>query len=548
MAQEGSKTIGFLVAAIVLGLVAALAGGAYLKSKEKARLARLGDEPEEQLVRVVTVKQNVPGGVLPKGVRIRGDFFDAELVPARFAPPAAVQPAEFGNVNGKFLQESLAPGQVLMDTFLDETFPVDFSDLIEQGRRAVTITVDEVNSIGGHIRPGNKVDVFVRIGVGAIGAEGRFQQVGTGAAEVSEVILPVLQNVQVLATGEAAYDETLDELYQPQRTGGRRFTNVTLDVSPQEGALLKAAVERGDPVAMLRNRRDETYADFTLVTAADLLTHAREMEQQAVARAAAAATGGTVNENGDLVLPDGTVVRKEDIVVSENGAVTTRGGKVLGGNGIRMNENGDYVDEDGNVIEPEDVVVGPDGTVKTKDQMMAELGYTKNADGDYVDEDGNVVRKEDVQVLDNGSVMAGGQTISGPQVTRTKDGFLVDENGNVMTADGQVLEGVRVNEAGDVVTGDGRVLKDPNLRVADDGSVTDASGEVIAGVRGGTARRPAAAPETGADVFDQMAREFLEGEGEAIEAGAAARLGIDLIVGGSGKDGIAPIAELPILD
>lgn len=549
MAQEGTKTIGFLVAAVVLGIVAALAGGAYLKSKERARLAGISDQPEEALVRVVSVKENIQGGILPKGVRIRGEFFDATLVPSRFAPPSAVRPEQFGGVNGKFLQENLAPGQVLMTSQLDESFPVDFSDIIDQGRRAVTITVDEVNSIGGHVRPGNKVDIFVRIGVGAIGGEGEFQQVGSNSmAKVSEVILPVLQNVKVLATGESAYEETLDALYSPQRVGGRRFTNVTLDVTPQQGALLKAAVERGDPVAMLRNRRDETYADFSMISAADLVNNARKMEQQAAARAAAAATGGTINANGDLVMPDGTIIRKEDIVVSENGAISTRGGKVLGGNGIRMNENGDYVDADGNVIAADDVVVGPDGTVKTKDQMMAEMGYTKNANGDYVDSNGNVVKAEDVRMLDNGTIMAGDEVIGGPKLKKTKDGFFVDENGNVMTADGQILKGVSVNAAGEVVTSDGRVLSDPNLRIADNGTVTDANGNVVAGVSGGSAITPAA-PAAGGDVFDQMAADFLEGDGTAIEGGAAGgRRGIDLIVGGGGKDGVAPVAELPILD
>ncbi|MBZ0172550.1 MAG: Flp pilus assembly protein CpaB, partial [Phycisphaerales bacterium] len=436
---NGTKTIVFLVAAVIFGVLAAVLSGWYLTSKKNALLASIAGPESEQMVRVIAPKQD-----LPKGLRLKSTYFNVDSMPAQYVHPNAVRPEDFKSlVDGRFLTEPLPAGKPLLTNFVDDSFPIDFSDLVKLGRRAITVTVDEVSSIGGHIRPGNFVDIFVIIASSAVGLD---TPAAAGAQQVAEqkgpsqFIVPVLQNVRVLATGEAAYDETLDELYRPQPSSGRRYTNLTLDVSPEEAALVATAVDTGDPVALLRNRQDKSFAGFTTVSAFDLVANAARMQQEAALREAAAASGAVINENGDWVMPDGTVVKKEDIVVGANGTVMTRGGKVLGAKGLRMNEDGQYIDENGQVVNPDDIVVQPDGTITTKAALMAKAGYTVNENGDFVDANGNVIKKEDVKVLANGTVMAAdGTVISGPKVTRTKDGFLVDENGNVMAADGTVL-------------------------------------------------------------------------------------------------------------
>ncbi len=607
-APSAPKTLMFAVIAVGAGLVAAVLSGLYLSARER-QIAESMKRPDEQLVLAVTAKQS-----LPKGLRIKADMFNVESLPARYVHANAIAPKDFGAYEGHFLIETLPAGRPLLTNFLDRTFPVDFSDLVKQGRRGMTITVDEVNSIGGHIRAGNIVDLYVNIAAAAVGLQAEAQAQPTmatdgspvpgdlqptGASGPTDFILPVLQGVRVLATGEATYDETLDELMRPQRNPGRRFTNLTLDVSPQEGALLAAALDKGDPIALLRNRQDKGFAEFSTVTTFDLIQNAVTMQQQAAMREAAAKAGATVDANGNWVMADGTVIKKEDVVVGADGTVMTRGGKVLAAAGLKLNEkgeyvdasgrviaagdvvvnpdgtvttkqelmakagytvneNGDYVDASGRVIPKDDVVVNADGTVTTKQALMAQAGYTVNANGDYVDANGNVIPKDSIKVLANGSVVAAdGTVLAGPKVTTTKDGFLVAADGTVMTADGKVVAGARVNEKGEVVTADGTVLSDPNLQIAADGTVRDSSGRVVDGVTlgGGAATLVAAsgaapaagAPATGgaATQFDRMAETFLETEGGP--AAAAGRRGIDLIVGGKGKDGVAPVSELPVL-
>jgi pilus assembly protein CpaB len=591
---SGQKAIVYLGSAVFFGLIAAGLSYLFLKSRAAAIEAELRGE-RDQMVDVVVAKQD-----LPKGLKITDAYFDIGQVPGKYVHPNTIRPTNFFDYSGRFLATDMQAGKTLIDSFLTEDFPIDFSDLVAQGRRAITVTVDDVTAFSGLLRPGNRIDLYVNIPTNMAGytpsgaipvslpggaADGGGEGAVSVAAAPRDVILPVLQDVRVLATGREAYDETLDKLSYPQQRRSDNFTNVTLDVSPEQAALLSIAEDKGDLVAVLRNRNDRSAAEFTGVTALDLVRNARRMQQAEAMRQAAAAMGATVDANGNLVMPDGRVIPADQIVigpdgsirtkdgkllapsealrkaaeaagatidangnwvtadgkvipadqlvVGPNGTVTTKDGKVLAAKGITMNEKGEYVDANGNVIPPGDIVINPDGSVTTKDEIMKAAGYTKNANGDYVDANGNVIKKEDVQVLANGTVMTkDGKVLAGPPVKRTKDGFLVAADGTVMTADGKVLQGVRVNENGEVVTSTGEVLKDPNLTVAADGTVRDSSGNVIAGV-------------TGSNLPPQFVEAAATG-GAPGAAEALQRLFIALTIGGSSKDGVPTTTLQPV--
>jgi len=550
---SGSKTLMLLVGAIGFGIAAVILSVVYLKSREAAIIKSLkGDE--QQMVAVVVANQD-----LPKGQEVGPGFFAVRNIPSTYIHPNAVSPDKIESYYGRFLVENLKKGRPLLANFMNETFPVDFSDLISQGRRAITIQVDEVQSISGMARPGNKIDIYVNIAVGITGFDD-FKNVAAttpgikqaalkaaansagvdvpsevldaAGAEVTEkptdVIIPVLQDVRVLATGREAYDEHLDAIRYPQRRSELNFTSMTVDVTPEQAALLAIAEDKGDLIAILRNRNDKNNAQFTGVTPFDLFSNANEMKKQAVLRAAAEAAGATIDENGNWVSKDGTIIKKEDLVVSESGAVTTKGGQLLASNGISVNKDGQYVDADGNVIPPDQIIVNADGTITTKDDMMKAAGYTKNENGDYVDANGIVVKSEDVRILPNGTILAAdGTVLGGPKVTVNKDGFIIAEDGTVMTADGKVLTGVAVNEKGQVVGPDGKVLTDANLTVAADGSVRDSKGNLIAGITGSDLA-PAVAGTDVQSLLDRLSN-F-----------------VSLIVGGASKDGVASTNILPI--
>jgi len=491
---SGSKTGLILIAAIGFGIAAAFMSILYLKSREAAIVKSLAGE-EQQMIAVVVAKQD-----LKKGQQISPAQFAVRELPGKFVHSNAVVASSFNNFVGRYLVEDMSAGNSLLTSFIDEAFPVDFSDLIKKGRRAMTIQVDTDASTAGMMRPGNRIDIYVNIGTRVVGyakdsaagplAGGNLQKaalqlVGNVTATASDVILPVLQNALVLATGRDAYAEHLDALGQPQRRSTTNYNSITLDVTPEQAALLALAQDKGDLLGILRNRHDSGDAEFTGITPLDLFSNATAMKKAAALRKAAEAAGASIDENGNWVTADGKVINKEDIVVSANGTVSTKGGQLLAADGISINENGEYVDADGNVIPADELVVNADGSVTTKDEMMKAAGYTINENGDYVDANGNIIKREDVMILANGTVMtADGKVISGQNVTINKDGFIIAADGTVMTADGKILTGVTVNENGEVVGADGKVLRDANLTVAADGTVTDSSGNIITGVSG----------------------------------------------------------------
>jgi pilus assembly protein CpaB len=507
---SGSKTWMMLISAILFGLAAAGLSVLYLNAREAAILeSLLGDE--EVLMTVIVANRD-----LPKGTRLEEEYLSTMDMPAKFVADSTLTLDNFENHLGQFLNNYITAGKPVVASDIDEKFPRDFSDLIEAGHRALTVQVDEVNSISGMLRPGNKVDIYVIIQAKTTGykpatttaaalptalsdsaIQAAAQAAGLpagidlptdqlkGLVDVQEkpkdVIMPVVQDVRVLAAGQEAYRAYLDQYQLPQFRTEAGFAAVTLDVTPKQAALLSLADDKGDLVAILRHRDDRGLADFDGITPFDLVKEAARMKKQSDRIKAAAAAGLTIDENGNYVDANGNIIAKEDLIFNADGSVTTKQA-LMEAAGYTMNENGEWVDKDGNVIDPDDIVVLANGTVMTKD----------------------------------------GKIISGPNVKVNKHGCLIAGDGTVMTKSGEILSGVFVDENDNVIGPDGNIMTDCDLTVAADGTVRDKYGNIIEGITGG---------EAGIE----KALDILLGKGP-----------ISLIIGGSSTDGKAKRINLPI--
>jgi pilus assembly protein CpaB len=529
--------IPLLMGAIVFGLVAAALSYVYLKSEEAALMQKYAGKEG----RPVTVL--VAGKDLRKGSVVRQDALSQREIPSDYAHGDAIRASEYEKYLGRTIEVDVKAGKPLLKSFLDDSFPVDFSDTIAVGRRALTVQVDDINSIGGFVRPGNKIDLFVNMPLGFSGINASFisadlidsipadlldsipealLEVARGAstddanieqlvanALPKDVILPVLQNVRVLATGRDPYRQQLDDLHYPQPRSERKFTNITVDVTPHQAALITAAQDKGDVLMILRNRDDEGSAAFSTVSAQNLFTNAFEMAQAAegqrgrVSAAAGvddrgnlvdadgktlmsaeqlAAAGLTVNADGQLVDKDGNVVDPADLMVTADGRVMSK--KALAAAGMTVNASGQIVDADGNVVSAADVVVGANGEVMTKQQLAAS-GLSVNANGEIVDSSGRVVDTSTLIKTADGKILTA-ETLAAAGLSINANGDIVDANGNVVdpnslvvSANGDVLTteqlaaaGLSVNANGDIVDADGNVVDPGTL-------ITDANGNVI---------------------------------------------------------------------
>jgi len=538
-ARESKSAFGIplIVGAIGFGLAAAVMAFIYLKSEKAALLEKYAGANRREVTVLVAAKD------LPKGTTLREEFLSQRRIPAGFVSNDAIPATEYEKYLGRVIETDVGAGKPLLTSYLDTRFPVDFSDLVPLGRRAMTIQVDDLNAIAGFIRPGNRIDLFVTIPSALSGfsagfitanmidaipadlrnaipatllAAARTADTSDGTikdllanAMPKDLILPVLQNVRVLATGRDPYREELDQLAYPQPRTQRNFNTVTLDLTPREAALLSAAVKKGDMLALLRNRKDEGAADFSTLSAQDLFGNAFKMAEseagrrQRVAVAAGvdragnlvdaegntvmsqaqlAAAGLTVNDKGELVDAQGRVIKPDDVVVTADGRVMQK--SALAAAGLSVNAAGQIVDSRGRIVDAGDVVVTADGKIVTKAQLAA-AGLRVNAAGEVVDASGKVVDTKKLVIAPDGRVLTHEQLAKAGLSVNDK-GEIVDANGAlvdpatlIVSANGEVLDRERLVAAGLQVDAQGRVI-DAQGRVVDPATlVTDANGKIV---------------------------------------------------------------------
>jgi len=139
-----------------------------------------------------------------------------------------------------------------------------FSGTLKPGRRALTIEVDEISSISGMLRAGDKIDILV--------TAKQPKKIGIVAA-TDDMTFPLLSNLSVLATGQA------------QRGSGNAtvtYTHITLDVTPDEANSIIAAKTGGKMTAVLRSPTDELPNNSQIKTMANVVPSAQAGEPKLV--------------------------------------------------------------------------------------------------------------------------------------------------------------------------------------------------------------------------------------------------------------------------
>lgn len=483
--SKKKNTASLLVGAIIFGVLAALLSMWYLKVKEDDLRARL-EAKKEEMVAVVVATIN-----LPKGSRISSQNMAVRNIPREFVYEGSVKPGDFPAYDGRYLSEALTKGTPLLSTLVKAEVARDFSDTIREGRRAITVQVDEIKTISGFVRPGNHVDVFAKIS-------------GEKSDTKNGIFIPVIQNVMVLATGKSADGDFAEKYIYGGNQNPFSYTTMTLDVSPKEGGLLTVADDAGELVVMLRNRNDVGGAPFAEMEPYELrLNGVAMLAETLVKQQAGSADDAYEIMQGDLIIKDGRVYDKyghliEDLIVQSDGTVTTRDGRVvMTADGKVM--PGFILTKDGKLITDPNVIM-KNGVLMTRDgTILSGRGLSVDKNGNLITADGKVIDAGNLQttadgllitkdgtVLSDTSVILGkdGKQLSASDVHVTKDGFIVMADGTVMTKDGKVLEGVTVDADGNVVAADGTILKANEITVNADGTVSGKDGKLIAGVSG----------------------------------------------------------------
>jgi pilus assembly protein CpaB len=477
-----------LVAGIVFALSAALLAMLYLHNLARELAAR--NQPKVQKMADVVVAARD----LPFGAKVDNRTVAVRRMPVTYVPSGAISPGEYKAYKGRVLKVAVKAGTPLQKIMLADQVPLDFSDTIPEQRRALTIQVNDLNRFAGLLRPGDHVDLFVLL---------------SGTLNVSQTktnqMLPVVQNVRVMATGLASQKMYADELLLAsagqRSTFDHQFNTITVNVTPRQAALITLAKDKGQLVALLRNRADDGFANFSVLTPAALLEHAGQMYQTARKQRQASSTADIRrNAKGQLVTSSGRVITDPNVVM-KHGVLMTKSGVVLSGRGLH---------------------VGSDGNLYTASGKRVDTAHLKqNKDGSLVTPDGTVIRSNGLVTGPDGSV----RSVTGGKLN--KQGLIIGPHGDVRTPSGVVLHGVKVNKNGVVVGPDGKPLPAGGLRIGAHGQIVGPNGKPIAGVHG-----------------TQAPTNTVVGTGLAQSSGFG--WVVQYIIGGTGKNGVTPIKTVPV--
>ncbi|QDF74219.1 MULTISPECIES: Flp pilus assembly protein CpaB [Shewanella] len=231
-----------LVIALILGGISAWATKNYFIAKEQ----ELRDELTKDNIEMADVI--VATQPLQKGDIISQANMSVRQVRADTLPLDAIHPSRFGEVAGQMLLQPMAPGRPLIETYLPGMRVAQFSDILKEGQRAVTIDIDEINSSAGMLVPSDHIDLLL-----AFKEEGR-----DGERKRLQLLL---EDVTVLATGRRSIDvnpELVDTLYDNPNA----YNTVTLALSVNDAARVSLAKEKGDFVTLLRNQKESSALEF----------------------------------------------------------------------------------------------------------------------------------------------------------------------------------------------------------------------------------------------------------------------------------------------
>lgn len=212
---------------LLISLLLSIVGSVLIYREFNTRMKAAILDVEKDQVNVLVLKQD-----MTEGMRLNQDNVGIRVFPRQWLPSYALIPKQFHLLDGKVLNRHLRAGDLLGTVFVDKPL-LRFSEKIRAGYRAVTIAVDDLNSVSGMISPGDVIDLYLSF-----------------VHEGQAVTAPVLQQVRVIATGRAI-DTNLDT----QQQG--RYSTVTLELKPEDALKLMSSKQEGQITALLRSPKDK---------------------------------------------------------------------------------------------------------------------------------------------------------------------------------------------------------------------------------------------------------------------------------------------------
>jgi pilus assembly protein CpaB len=244
--MKNLKAIGLIVVALVLGLVAAAWATGWVSRQAG-----------------VTANKVVVAAVdLEPGSKVNAEMLSSIDWPAAAVPPGAFKDPK--ELQDRIVRVAIVSGEPLLERKLAPAGTLGgLSAVISEGKRAMTVRVNDVVGVAGFALPGNYVDVVINAQ--------QDQERGEQAKPISKT---VLERVLVLAVAqEAGRDDTKPKV----------VSAVTLELSPQDAEKLDLARSVGTLSLVLRNQVDKAAVPTNGITKNELFGDMKQAVPQKVA-------------------------------------------------------------------------------------------------------------------------------------------------------------------------------------------------------------------------------------------------------------------------
>jgi pilus assembly protein CpaB len=236
-----------LIIGVVLALAAVFMTMIYIDQQrkiDKARLQQQWEKMQANQTAVLIAKKDIP-----KGAPVDETMFETEVVLNKYVQPQAV--TSMDRIAGMLTIAPISKGEQITLTKLTNVKTAGvLSEVTPVGKRAITISVDNISALAGMIKAGDYVDVIAMVPVPVNTPDGK--QV------VQPITTPLFQNVLVLAVGqETSTTPKQVSRYRKEAEEKKEVSPlITLALGPQEANLIAFVQEQGKIRLTLRSPAD----------------------------------------------------------------------------------------------------------------------------------------------------------------------------------------------------------------------------------------------------------------------------------------------------
>lgn len=252
--SESARWRVLLRADTLLLAVAVLAGGAGAVLSGHFLDARAAEATAQLHSRFQTLPVVVAAQDLSQGDRLDAVHLAVRQMPKEFLPADAVPPERASELLGAQASIAIRRGTPVVPAALRRSDDgLRLASTLADGRRALTIAVDQVNAQAGNLQPGDWVDLYYSRSAGG-----------------EAMLVPLLQHVEVLAAGAELQGDSGQQEFE------RSFGTITLGLSSADAIRVVLAQQAGSLSVVLRPPGDRSEFDTGLHSSRELLRQKRE--------------------------------------------------------------------------------------------------------------------------------------------------------------------------------------------------------------------------------------------------------------------------------